>query len=321
MPDKTKIRYQNPSFRRKLQQARGYKRPAKKIPQSKMGIFLAKLGLGSYSSKFCAGLLLIVFVYIIFVPNFLNIKTIKIIGLETRAQENALVAVGNYLSSKPFWPQKNLLLLSIKDLSRSLTAKNFGISKVIQIKKVYPSALELYLSERYDKFLLKNLSGVYIVSNDGLIVRQLGLEDSARINPSSTISSLVTINLSQNQIYYEKQAVSDAKYFENLNEFLSLAKNQINNPILKISLQSFDRPDIEAITSAGYIIKFDINSDASKVFSQLKLLLKETGEAGVSGIKYMDMRIKDRGYICYKDAACANASPAATTTPNIIEPI
>jgi len=75
---------------------------------------------------------------------------------------------------------------------------------------------------------------------------------------------------------------------------------------------------LEVKTEKGFIIKLDIYSDLEKTLSQLKLLLKEIGEGRMEGLKYIDARLLDKAYVCYKDAKCAQETiitvPNATST-------
>lgn len=313
-----KIRFQNPDFRRKLQQARGYKRSIKKIPATKMGIFLASLGLTGVIAKVATFLALLLLIYLIYAPNFLTVAKVEIRGADGTVKKSILKTIADYSGSKALWPQSNLLLLSKKNLAGYLSQKNLWVNQVIKIEKHFPSSLIVEIERRYDKFLLKSGSGIYVVANDGLVSKQLTLEDLTAA--SSTLSALVAVNLREEKTFYEKQRLADAGYFDSLNEILNRAQNDLQNPLAGVELENFENPNMAAKTAAGFIIKFDVNSDLAKIFSQLKLLLKDIGESRISGVKYIDMRIKNRGYVCYKDAACARETAViietATSTPS-----
>lgn len=315
MFDKTKIRFQNPNFRRQLQQARGYKRSIKKIPSSNLGIFLAFLHLDGLFAKITVFFVLLAAAYILFAPNFLAIKHIEILGVNKTAKVEIENSIKKFFPSKPFWPQGNLLLLSKNDLAQYLVSKSQQTSKVLKIDKDFPSKLIIEIEERFDKFLLKNAQSQYLISNDGLITKQLNLEGLSAA--AASYSALIDINLNEERKFFEKQRASDAGYFENLNEILRRTEVELQKPIVAIALENFERLDFEARAEGGVVIKFDINSDLQKIFEQLALLLKDIGEAKIKEVKYIDMRIKDRGYVCYKEAKCAqeNSIPTASSTP------
>ena len=315
-----KIRYQNPNFKNKLRDARGYKREYKKIPEGRMGFFLSYLHLDSLLGKVIAFLLLLATAYVLFAPNFLTIKKIEVPNVSETARVEIKNSAKAFLASKPFWPQSNLLLLSKNGLAGYLVSKNRQTSKVVKIEKDFPSTLIIQINERFDAFLLKTPSATYIVSNDGQITRQLSFEDFN--STTSPYSTLIGLNLAEDRAFYEMQAVSDSAYFEAVDEILSRMRGEFQNPITAMNVESFERSDFEAKTQKGYIIKFDANSDLAKIFTQLNLLLKEVGDSRISGVKYIDMRIKDRGYVCYKDAACAQEASViniATSTSQSID--
>ena len=322
MLEKNKVRFQNPNFRQKLQQARGYRRPVRKIPETRLGIFLDHLGLNKLIVKILFFVLVLSLTYLIFAPNFLTIKKIEISGLNNETQTLALESVQTYLKSNPFWPRSNLFLLSPEKLQKHLLSGNKKIEGVEKIAKQYPSTLKINLKQRYDRFLLKNTRGeLYTLSNDGIITRQLSQADFEQA--SSSLSTLVVFEILSDKVYYENQRVAPEDYFKNLDEFLGRAKNDVQLTIKKLSANNIETYLLETLTAEEFVVKFDLNSELAKTFEQLKLLLKDIGGARISSIKYIDMRIKDRGYICYKDAPCAqeteNPKPATSTEESIIK--
>lgn len=315
MPNKTKIRFQNPNFRRKLQEARDYKRYYKKIPETKMGIFLAFLHLDSIFGKTIAFMIFLLFIYFIYAPNFLTVKRVEISGADANAKPTVEADIKEYFKSSRFWPQSNLLLLSKKNLSIYLISKNKAVTQVAYIGKDFPSNLSVKIEQRYDKFLLKNPNGAYVLSNDGFVDKQLALENLSSTN--TPYSGLIPILSEKDEQLYQGQRPQDEEYFKNLNQILSLSEKD-GRKITAIEIESFEHANVSANFFEGYQIKFDVNSDLPKIFSQLRLLLKQAGEGRISGVKYIDMRVKDRGYVCYKEALCAQEAPVGTTTPAVL---
>lgn len=310
-----KIKYQNPNFRRKLNEARGYRRSIKKIPETKVGFFLAYVHLDSALAKVFLFLVFLTLIYLVYAPNFLTVKSIQINGVSAEAETSIKKTVADYLSSWGLVPKSNLLFTSKRGLSEYLSAKNISLEKVELIKKNFPNGLVIQAKERYNKFLLYSLNGVYLLANDGMVKKQI---NPAELTASTTeYSGLVTAKLNQSINLYENQKTADSGYFESLNEILYQSEHFLQNSVTEIKIEAFELPDLQVITRLGFAIKFDINSDLSRVFEQLKLLLKEVGEARINGVEYIDMRVKDRGYVCYRDALCAQETtvPKASSTP------
>lgn len=315
MQDKTKIRYQNPDFRRKLQQARDYKRLLKRIPQNKLGIFLASLGLASRLAQVVLFVVILGLVYFIYAPNVFTIKHVEIAGVDNPAKADIEINVNHFFESKFYWPQNNLLLLSKNNLNKYLLSQSKPVADIIKIEKKFPSGLRMEVKQRFDKYLLKNQENNYILSNDGLISKYLNLEDLSATNTSYT--NLIVIDLKEKRQFYENQKTADKNYFQDLDEIINLSENQINSEIVKFETENFEQPNISATTQAGLQIKFDVNSDLPNIFNHLRLLLKEVGGNKLREIKYIDMRIKDKGFVCYKNATCAKETsiPTATSSP------
>ena len=316
MIDKNKIKFQNPNFRKKLEDARGYRRAPKKIPQGKWGIFSAAVGLGSLRSKIYLALAIVFVLYFAYFPNFLFVKNLQISGLSEEGKIQAEKNTRDFLAKRWPVPQGNLLLLSKQKLADYLLKKNFGISQIVSIEKDFPSTLHIILSERFDKFLLQTPKSAYVAANDGKTVRQLNATEV--LATDSPFSSLIPISLETETVFYENQSAFEASYIRNLNLLLDLLRGTLNSETQRVYIESPESPEIKIKNQYGWTWFFDINSDLNKTVAQAALLLKDIGQARIHSIKYIDMRIKDRGFVCYIDAACANVQSAqlkeATTT-------
>ena len=182
----------------------------KKFPKQKRNFF----GIFSFRRHVCQILIANTFtalIYLIYAPNFLTVKTIQINGVSSEANASMQKTAGDYLSLRGFVPKSNLLFTSKRGLAEYLSAKTF-CEKVESIEKNFPSALVIQAKERYNKFLLYSLNGIYLLSNDGIVRKQINSYD---INAStSTYSGLLTIKLSQNKSLYENQKAADSDYFE-----------------------------------------------------------------------------------------------------------
>ena len=98
---------------------------------------------------------------------------------------------------------------------------------------------------------------------------------------------------------------------------MTLLRTQLDSETKSIALENPESPEVEIKTQYGWSWYFDINSDMDKTVYQAALLLKDIGQARIHSIKYIDMRINDKGFVCYLDAECAREPQPvqATTTP------
>jgi len=304
----SKDRFQKKNFRSHLQQAQNYKRSVRSFPKTKFRAFFFKIRLGSYKTVVPAVIILLLTAYLIYIPNFLHVKNVEISGLRTEDMATAINTVNGYLKTRFWWPQKNMLLLSKAGLSKYLLAHDGAVAGIKHIKKDLPDTIILELEQRYGKYELEIGDWHYILSNDGVVMSgQYG---------TSTISSLPLIRFQD-----EQQPADGERFFSpellGLAEGLSsgLAKD-IKIPTGTIFMENRKSADVKVFTANGYEFFFDVKSDICDTSKKLQLLLSRLTDAEKAKLKYIDMRIKDKGYVCLKDAPCAKetAPPQATST-------
>ena len=107
-----RVVYQTRGFKNQLRSARAYKRPQKVLPKNSAEVFLSKIGLGSWLSRWATLLAFFLLIYIVFVPNFLFIKLVNVNGADAATNADAKTLAASYLNKNLPWPQKNLILNS-----------------------------------------------------------------------------------------------------------------------------------------------------------------------------------------------------------------
>ena len=278
-------------------------------------MFFGKIGLSSLRYKIYAGLVLVFAIYFFYIPNLFSVKTVQISGINETESQSVEKTVRDYLAARFPWSRSNLVLLSKKRLSDYLLKKNAYISQIVLIEKDFPATLKIAIQGRYNQFLMQTPASAYIVSNDGLVTKQLSTSEVYA--SSSQINGLLSLSLKKEDIYYENQSAFESWYIQNLNMLMALLRTQLNSEPKSIILENTQSPEVEIKTQYGWSWYFDINSDMNKTVFQAGLLLKDIGQARIHSIKYIDMRINDKGFVCYLDAACAREPEPvqATTTP------
>ena len=298
----SKIRFQHMGFKKRLQLARGYKRPIKKIPETAWERFLSVLRLDSALAQIVVVLAILLAAYLIYVPNFFYLKTLEIQGLEGEPKTAVEKDLQAFFKVHLFWPQKNLLLLSRGKLSSYLQTQTPDVAKVDLVQKDYPNTLIIKITQRVQRYLLTAEGGDYVVSNDGLIMGELA-NSSAGSSSGLSLINISIQNLPQTeagQKILSPQLISAIDFYnENLNKQPGFepANFELNGP---------EEPDLTVNMKAGPKLVFDIKSDLNQTFSRLKLLLAQIGSVDQNKLYYVDMRISNRGYVCYTNTACAN---------------
>lgn len=304
-----KVRFQNRNFKEQLQSARNYKRTSHKLPEKKWDCFYCKIGLGSWRTKTLAILAILIFGYIVYVPNFLYVKQINITGLKTNDQPALKAVVNTYFSEHRLWPQNNLLLLSSSKLAVFLLAKQQNLYKIKAVKKQWPSTLSLELQPRTEKYLAEIQERRFVISNDGKILQEI---------PSSSPATNLT-----NVKFLQAEAPQIGQDFisSSLLDFMDKLGRQIpaitNAALLRLEMDSPQSFDITALTPTGTKLIFDVKSNLDDALDRLRLLFANISENDKQKLYYIDMRFEKKGYVCFKNTPCTkdiNIINATTST-------
>jgi hypothetical protein len=311
----SRIRFQNSRFKHKLEQARGYKRAKRIAPMGSGEIFLSKIGLGSWFSRFATLLIFLVLIYIVFIPNIFFVKDISVNGSVGDESSVIKTLTDSYLSKTLPWPQKNLILLSKKGLKNFLVKNDQKILSVNSISKKFPSSLTINVTPRVNQFIIQTASSTdFSVANDGLITNEI-FPDSSGTLPGGL--ALIKIGDSDG-IIIGNQALS-----QNQIKFLNQMQNQlpgvVKSPIIYFEMESLQTPDFTADFKTGPKIMVTFNSDAEQILSRLSLLFSQFSASDIKNLYYVDMRFGDNGYVCKRSAPCAQntviPNTAASTSP------
>lgn len=289
----TKIKYQNLKFKKELERARQYRRMPRRLPKTALEYFCEKIGLNSLKAKLLVLLVIGLLFYLTFVPNFFFIKNVEIEGSNLQHKPEHEAAINTYLNHSKIWPQKNLRLLNVNGLKQALLTDEWA-AKVEKIKKNWPDRLHIQLVERREFVLVETPNRRMIFSDDGHYLKTLDAGDTPPIN-------LVKI-ISQEELTSNQNLST-----ENL-KLISILQERIpeicRSTITYYTLNPTTNPDLEVNTAAGYKLFFDTNSDANETLDNLSVLLGKLSPNDKNRLAYIDLRIKNKAYVCYKDTAC-----------------
>jgi cell division septal protein FtsQ len=314
-----RVRFQNAKFKRRLTEARGYKRPQKSVPDGIWEISLAKIGLGSWISRILTLLVFFFLVYLAYIPNIFFIKQVTVRGLSGEALASVNSSVNSFLEKKIPWPQRNLGLLSKNKLTDFLLKNNQKVLRINKIEKHFPSTLFVDITQRTNAFIVQTPTAAYSLTGDGLIT------EVVEPNASGTLPSglpLIKLN-NADEIIVGKPALGQDRVnfiFALQNQLPDLAKSKVSN----YHLADLQTPDISVYFKNGTKILFDLNSDVNKILRSLKLLFSQLSDSDAKNLFYIDMRFEDRGYVCSKGMLCVkdinlsgySASSSPTNLPN-----
>jgi len=315
----SKVRFQRQSFKKQLRQARDYKRETKKLTNRNWEVYLNMLGLGSWKTKVLAIISIAFFVYWIYVPNIFFVKNISVVGNEQKEITGGISrSVRQYFSTHLLWPQRNLLLLSKSALQTYIAKNNTSVLHVAGVSKKFPNTVIVTINPRVENYRLEVPQGMHTLSNDGIVLSQLGdvatsslLNSLKRIIIASSSSSNITVG----QPFMEPESFSGVQELEKT--FAESAKTEVDY----FSMETPQDPDIAVHAKAGYTVFFDSSTNIPKSLAALKVLLANLPATDIKKLLYIDMRFDNKSYVCYKGTACEKPiiiptqSPSASTTP------
>jgi hypothetical protein len=308
-PD-SRVRFQNSRFKHRLSEARSYKRRIRNKPFSGGEVFLSKIGLESWFSRFATLLVFLLLIYLVFIPNIFFVDNL-IINTPQPADLPVLQnLVNSYLSKKLPLPEKNLVFLSKNGLKNFLLKNDQKILAVNGINKQFPSTLIINITPRVDQFLIQTASSTdFSVANDGLVT------DEVFLGASETLpSDLTSIKLDNSDgLIIGRQALNQSQV-----DFLNLLKAQLpdiaKSPINYFELSDLQTPDLTVYMKSGFKILISLNSDSTQTLNRLRLLFSQFTGYDVAQLSYIDVRFGDNGYTCDKGAPCVQDISIPTTT-------
>ena len=319
MPNDKRIRFQKPSFRHRLEAQRNYKRRTRSLPEGAWNSFLFKLGIGTTASKIAVVGVFVFLIYLSFIPNLFFIKNTRVEGAGTQQIDSVAETAKSYLSKKNPWPQRNLLLLSKAKLSSFLLENNQNILKIESITKDFPNTLQIKIIPRTDTFIISAPNGTFLAGSDGLIREQI---DQAN-NSQQPQQGLINVKISpQDPVFAGRQAFS-AELGEMLKTFFQGLEGAAKTNAEFFEITESPGTDVIAKTKSGFLIKLSQNTNAKETLEKLKLIYYQLGDSEAKNLFYIDLRIDDKAYVCYKNTACIldqRPAPEATSSPETLNP-
>lgn len=295
----SRIRFQNPNFRQRLNDARMYKRRAKSLPDTKWTVFLSKVGLGSWPARVITVLIFFALIYIVFIPNLLFIKTITVKGADQAAADEIKTQAQLFMGQKAFWPQKNILFFSKNRFAKFLIKQDREVLSVNKVSKKFPNTLIIDIAPRADTFTIQTETADYIISGDGLVTQEL-----ANMASTTLPSGLILIKLTGS----EELALGQKALDPETADFISALQNSLANitkvPTDHYEIASLNSADVTVYNKNGLKLLFDVTLDQKKVLQQLSLLYSQFLPGDISRLNYIDMRFDGKAYTCFNNTPC-----------------
>ncbi len=323
-----RVRFQRAGFTKKLQVARSYKRVARVRSENRVEAGLQKVGLASLIMQLLLAAALIAAAYVLYVPNPLFVKEIKVEGLNNDNRLLAQQAVDEYQHSRPWYvPAANYLFFDPQKMAEAIAAKVPAVSKVIASEKTFRTkSARIVLIEKYERYAVFRPQDELILYNDGTVKKILpkmgedlpqsgalvtvSVNHEAPVNVTDQYLDPALLSLVEDTANQFPQATGqNYAYFE--------AKLPEGDPqTTQKFTESWKDGTLAAVlvktTAAGkaspprFRVILEPSINISDTSAKLKLLLDQTPPDRYRGLVYVDMRLPTRAYLCLINTPCSN---------------
>ncbi len=240
-----KVRFQHKQFTTKLGSARSYRRTAVAVPESQWQRWLASIGLGSKWSQILVGLFIATIIYLVYIPNFLTIKEIKISGLSESQTHDLDGRIRDQIAEAGFYKAQNNLFFFDSDLAKTAAAKLASVNSILQVKKDYKNhSLIIVAESKYEKYLVATPEKVFDIYNDGTFKAEAGIARDTWLNIDNP-------NMIKVELYQNANSQNGQQFFDsNLQQFISALNDRLKAmENFKVAYYSFHDPKVDRVVT------------------------------------------------------------------------
>ena len=255
-------------------------------------------------------------IYVLFFSSLMSITKIKISGNKNITQQLLLRQINPQISGKYFQllNKNNFLLIKTSRIKKILSSQFVQIRK-IEIKKKFPSYLEINIIERIPTLIVCSHNQKYILDENGQVYDKID---------SLPKKDLIILTDKSHRPISLGDYLLDKKY---LSYILKIKKMVEEETGLKLK-NNFWTPslisgDIRTETQTGWKIYFNEQNSLSEEVEMLKAVLnkKITSVTQRAKLDYIDLRIKNKVYYKFRsdDKALKNNTKKDDVASNHLE--
>ncbi len=206
-------------------------------------------------------------------------------------------------------PKNHILLLSKENFQKAISADQPQIKEVVLFKRILPNKLEFSVTRREPKYIWESDSQYFLLDQEGVVFQEL-------FNYDPAVYSETVI---RDQTGYKVNFGEDLGIRKTL-DFIEKIKGNWADVVLHTSYASFavpgrKSPDVFVRTGDGFQVYFDLERSPMAQLENLSLVLsQEINQETYTGLSYVDLRLSNIAYYCYRDAPCAPEYSTSTAT-------
>lgn len=294
-------RFSRPEFQEKLSRARKYIRKSQPRPERVGGRFLLAIGLGSKLSRLLfLGSVLVIIYFLTLAPVFFVRGAVVSGESAVTADEAAAVLERMEESRIYFIPQNHIILLTSSRFLSGLQQEFPRVKSLNEYQRRFPNQIVFSAIARQPKYVWQSQGRYYLLDEEAVAFQEL-----RNYQPTVYPELLITDTLGAPVVAGERLVpVKILNFLEELaGEWPALVAQ---TGYTEARLPGVNSLDIFVKTGIGFEVMFDLNRSAKNQLLNLELLLnQEIRPETYTGLSYIDLRLPEVGYYCYRDAPCA----------------
>jgi cell division septal protein FtsQ len=290
-------------FQEKIRDARRFNRPI--LTRERKPSFFKRIFYGFGRALAALVLLSVVAggVYLVFFSDYFSVRAVRVQNDVKQDKEQVAQWIGDY-SSQRFWGMlklNNWLFLSRNRAEKFLKTKTPQIFSVTAYKRIWPDTIELALEERFPVFVWKAGGEYFNLDKYGTVYESLGSTHATSTEP------LVVVDLQQGKQREVGENLDLGDTLGFMRKFQEEWMKKISVPLAYFEFDGRNKNQFTAVTDKAWSAFVDsTGQDAPILVENLRLLLtQEIGLDKNQNLSYIDLRIPQKAYYCYKNEPCA----------------
>ncbi|OGE79197.1 MAG: hypothetical protein A2751_04355 [Candidatus Doudnabacteria bacterium RIFCSPHIGHO2_01_FULL_46_14] len=290
-------RFRKPEFQEKLAKARGYERDSRLRFRWKRAAVLA---------------LILAIVYFLTVSQRFLVKT-AVVSEPGPSAEQIKDVLSRMQNEHLLYviPKNHILVLNKSSLLSEIQQELPEVRSIKIFKKKWPNGLGLALEEREPIYVWQTGAKYFLLDQDGVVFQEIPTYTPEVFSQILIVDSTVAPVKNGERLPIS----SILGFIEQIRKDWTTSINQTNYS--HFSIPGVKSQDIFARTAIGFNVIFDLEAGPKQQLESLSLILsREIRQETYTGLSYIDLRLSDKAYYCYKDAPCA-PEYATSTNPSL----
>jgi hypothetical protein len=228
-------------------------------------------------------------------------------GVEGQLQIELQQQIRRYLTTATvYWPQRNLLLLDARQLTNFL-GNHPAVFAVPKVQKKYFQTVVIAVEPKTETYAVATVTAWYQVYNDGTVINRRPFDSAAYLS-----SPFGKIKLAGSEEFAPGQTILPPEILPGITKLFADFQPTTQYPIEFLTLGRKEFTATAKNDNGVFQVFFDSTVDISNTLSKLGLLMQNLAPEQRAQLFYIDMRVRNRGYVCLVGTPCSQEEQPAS---------